>query len=118
MSLDPELEDLKKQAYEAIDSQDPYSQKEVDAITNLMLIFSMNDIDFKMAEALCQRFIQSTDKDLSHLAILCVSHIARVYHRKVNSRIMKEIHQIHQDQTHQNWGEVDLVLDLLNVIFK
>ena len=118
MIKDQGLECIKKQAQQIINLSAPYTQEEADEIRRVMLSFCMNKYDYALAEALCEKFIKSSDDNLKMIAITCVGHVARVYHRKLNSKIMEEIDKIHKDPTHKNWGTADDVLDDINLFVK
>ena len=111
MKKDHELEALKENARQIINSKGPYSQGNIESMRGVILSLTMNKIDFALAEALCEKFINSTDNTLQTIAITSIGHIARVYHCKVNSEIMKEIDRIYKDSTHPNWATVDDALD-------
>lgn len=60
-------------------------------IIDIILCTSMNNVSFKLAEKVCERFIRSEDLDIKYLAVVAVGHIARVYGRLINKKILEEI---------------------------
>ena len=112
------LETLTELAHQILDSETPYSQDEVEDISGVMLSFAIYKINFTFAEALCEKFIKSTNDDLRWYAIICVGHIARVYSRLVNSNIMQEVNRINKDLKHPVWGATDIAFGDINVFLK
>lgn len=112
------LETVTKRAHEIIKSEGPYNEEDIEDIIGVTLSFVLHEIDFNIAETLCEKFILSDNESLKMLAITCVADIAVVYRRQVNSTIMEEIYKLYQDRTYKHWGEADATLDQLEVFFK
>ena len=103
------------------DIDEPFEalEEDIQDIIRVILSFALSEIDFNIAEALCEKFIKSKeDKDPKMLAITCVGHIARVYRRSVNSNILDEIYKIYRDPAHKYWSTADDALDELKFFLK
>lgn len=113
------LETLIERAQQVINSESPHSQEDLKDIRGIVLSFAMKEIDFTLAEALCEKFIKSSDETLKKISIECVGHIARVYRRQVNSTIMEELSTIYkEDPINQYWGTADAAWDEIEEFLK
>ncbi|MBP7190440.1 MAG: hypothetical protein KA998_04295 [Rickettsiaceae bacterium] len=65
----------------------------------LILLYSMNGLDFDINERLCSKLLKDEDIELRGLAICCVGHIARVYKKLVKEEIL------HYMLDHYNKGD-------------
>lgn len=61
---------------------------------NLIMLFTMNEIDYKLSILLCEKAISSKDYWIKNMAVLGASHIARVYKKGVSEQIYNELKKI------------------------
>lgn len=59
-----------------------------------LLLLSMNNINFKLADHLTSFCIHSRSKSVKNMAVMAVGHIARVYKRKINQALYCKIVEI------------------------
>ena len=60
-------------------------------IIDIILCAAMNEICFKFAEKMCRKFIKSDDLNMKGLVITAVGHIARVYGKLVDVKILDHV---------------------------
>ncbi len=78
-----------------MDSFDPKKLKTKDYSINSLLYFSLNKVNYKLAEWLCKLFIKSKDEDLSRLSIICLGYIAMTYRKLDLNKFIKDIVRIY-----------------------
>ncbi|MGI4850815.1 MAG: hypothetical protein ACRYGR_02610 [Janthinobacterium lividum] len=62
-----------------------------DDVIDIILCAAMNEICFKFAEKVCRKFIKSDDLDIREIAVDSVAHIARVYGKPVDVKILNHV---------------------------
>lgn len=78
-----------------MDNFDPKKLKTKDYSINSLLYFSLNKVNYEVAEWLCKLFIKSEDKDLSRLSIICLGYIAMTYKKLNLNKFIKDIVRIY-----------------------
>lgn len=95
-----------------INSTDPM---EIEHIVHQVLNACLNQIDDIAAKNLCELSFTSSTKEIKHVSILCVGHIARVYKELVDPSIIEEIKKIALDSNHIHFGVANDTLDDIEI---
>jgi hypothetical protein len=80
-----------------------------------LLNVCLTNVDKVAAKNLCERYYSSNTKEIKHVAILCVGHIARVYKALVDPAIIGDIKKIALDPGHIHYGVANDTLDDIEV---
>ncbi len=91
---------------------------EKDDVIQSLLVMSLNEINYDIADKLCTKFIHDKDFDISALSVMAISHIARVYGKLVNKELYDYICEIYKDKKHPLCGHVDEALSGIQVSLK
>lgn len=91
---------------------------EKDDVIQSLLVMSLNEIDYKLADELCAKFIYDNDQDIKIICIQAIGHIARVYEKLVNKRLYDYICEIYKDKKHPLCGYVEDALNDIQIFLK
>jgi hypothetical protein len=93
----------------------PTDPVEIEHMAHQLLNVSLATMDKIAAKNLCELYYTSETKEIKHVAILCVGHIARVYKSLVDPAIIGEIKVIALDPAHAHYGVANDTLDDIEV---
>jgi hypothetical protein len=93
----------------------PTDPVEIEHMAHQLLNVCLTNVDKIAAKNLCELYYTSRTKEIKHVAILCVGHIARVYKSLVDPTIIGDIKEIALDPTHIHYGVANDTLDDIEV---
>lgn len=93
----------------------PTDSVEIEHMAHQLLNASLTMTDKIASKNLCELYYTSKTKEIKHVAILCVGHIARVYKSLVDQAIIGDIKKIALDPKHVHYGVANDTLDDIEV---
>ena len=87
-------------------------------IKDILLLMSLNEVDYELADKLCSKFVHDKDFDISKLSVISIGHIARVYKKLVNNELYNYICKIYKDKKHLLYDSAEDVLNDINIFLK
>jgi|LakMenEpi03Aug12_release.lakeMendotaPanAssembly.Ray.scaffolds.fasta_scaffold632125_2 hypothetical protein len=91
---------------------------EKDDVIQSLLVMSLNEIDYDLADKLCTKFIHNEDLDIRVISIQAIGHIARVYEKLINKDLYDDICKIYKDKKHPLCGYVEDALNDIQIFLK
>lgn len=91
---------------------------EYDEAKHALLLMSLNPIDFKIAESLCEKYLINEDDSLHYLSLLCIGHIARVYEKLVKKELYNKIIEIYFGDNEKLSHGAESALDDIQMFLK
>lgn len=108
-------EELAKEVDKIIENPSAYSKM---YIMDIILILSMNEIDFELSEKICRAFVGGVIESIQRVALYAISHMARVYKKLVSKDILQELEKVYKNKDHEYWGVAEDVYDDLEIFLK
>lgn len=99
--------------YKMIESRVHQAKREDYELIDLIIPYCVEEVDFEMAEKLCRLYINSAMPNLVYIAVQCVGHIARVYEKLVDIKIIHKIIHIANDHESVYYPSKDQAVDVL-----
>jgi hypothetical protein len=99
--------------YKMIESRVNQVDREVYELIDFILPYCMEEMDFEMAEKLCRLYINSAMPNLVYIGVQCAGHIARVYKKIVDIKIIQNIIHIANDHRPVYYPSKDQAVDVL-----
>jgi len=97
--------------------KNPTAYSEDDFIFALLML-STNKIDFKLTDSLASFCIDSQNEHIKNMAVMAVSHIARVYKKLVNQELYSKIITLYLDESNPLSGQAHETLEDIQIFLK
>ena len=86
--------------------------------SDVILYYTLNFIDYRIANNLCLIFIEQSSKEYKNLGIVCTGHLCRIYKKAPCLKIMRILEKHYSDKNNEYWGAIDDTLDDISIFLK